>query len=736
DGRVKILDFGLAQMKVPVDEDAETATLTPEGTVPGTIIGTLGYMSPEQLKGEPADARSDIFALGCVLYEMFGGKAPFLRDSTAETSAAILKEEPAPLSASGAALPAELDRTVRRCLEKSPMARFQSSSDLAYNLRSITTDHAVPMVTATAVTPVRRRRRAMWIGAGTAALFVAGLFGWTTLRPSEQDLPPLKTVPLTSFPGEEIHPAISPDGSMVAFVRAGETGTLDLYVKLIGEGNPLLLSDTASHAWSPSWSPDGRRIAFYSAILNEDGESSFAVESVPALGGPRRQLLTTAEAGPGEGLSWSPDGSTLAIVDREVPDDPIAIFLLSLETGGKRRLTTPPADHIGDVCPQFSPDGRTVAFVRHSTELESSVFLVPAEGGEPRLLVTGNVFTSGVDWTSDGREIIFSANRPGSPGYFALWRVRVEGGEPQLLPVGEGGVYPSLSRQRAVMTYQKLSGRGDIWRIGGPSADGEYREPSRLISSSTHNSLPRYSPDGSLIAFGSRRSGFEELWICNSDGSNPTQLTHMDGGAGAASWSPDGQQVTFTSMEGENWDLWAVSPTGGIPRRLTDGDAREASSTWSRDGRWIYFTSNRSSSSYELYRMPAGDGDAIQLTTAGGFFGVESTDGQTLYFTKRSFWEGPYGIWRIPVEGGEEVEIHDRGEGSSWEVLESGICYLNLQSDIPTVEFLDFASGEVRQVAEVQGASMWGFAVSPDGRWVLYQRQERESDIMLVENFR
>jgi serine/threonine protein kinase len=130
DGRVKILDFGLAQIKAPVEEDAETATLTPEGTVPGTIMGTLGYMSPEQLRGEPVDARSDIFALGCVLYEMVAGRAAFLRASTAETTAAILKEEPSPLSASGP-LPAELERTVRRCLEKNPEARFQSSSDLA-----------------------------------------------------------------------------------------------------------------------------------------------------------------------------------------------------------------------------------------------------------------------------------------------------------------------------------------------------------------------------------------------------------------------------------------------------------------------------------------------------------------------------------------------------------------------------------------------------------------------------
>ncbi len=143
DGRVKVLDFGLAQVKEPVEEEAETATLTPAGTVPGSVMGTMGYMSPEQLRGQPVDARSDIFALGSVLYEMLSGKAAFLRKSAADTSAAILKEEPERVSSTGIVLPAEIERSIHRCLEKSPDARFQSASDLAYNLKSISTDQVV-----------------------------------------------------------------------------------------------------------------------------------------------------------------------------------------------------------------------------------------------------------------------------------------------------------------------------------------------------------------------------------------------------------------------------------------------------------------------------------------------------------------------------------------------------------------------------------------------------------------
>jgi serine/threonine protein kinase/Tfp pilus assembly protein PilF len=177
DGRVKVLDFGLAQMKEPVDEEAATATLTPAGTAVGTVMGTMGYMSPEQLRGERADARSDIFALGCVLYEMLSGRTAFLRDSTAETTAAILKEEPERLSSTGAILPADVERCIHRCLEKNQEARFQSASDLAYNLRSISIDQVISPVTAPKGKFSGQRRRMIWLAA-VAAIVVVVLVGF------------------------------------------------------------------------------------------------------------------------------------------------------------------------------------------------------------------------------------------------------------------------------------------------------------------------------------------------------------------------------------------------------------------------------------------------------------------------------------------------------------------------------------------------------------------------------
>jgi len=206
DGRVKILDFGLAQVKVPVEEEAETATMTPVGTVAGTVMGTMGYMSPEQLRGEQSDARSDIFALGCVLYEMLSGQTAFLRNSTAETTAAILKEEPKRLSSTDTVLPADFERTIHRCLEKSPDARYQSSADLAFALRSVSTDQAIRVASSTEVTAHPNRRLWPWVAVAAATLVAASAAVWLYhSRPVEE--PAVETLPrIAVLPFENLGP--------------------------------------------------------------------------------------------------------------------------------------------------------------------------------------------------------------------------------------------------------------------------------------------------------------------------------------------------------------------------------------------------------------------------------------------------------------------------------------------------------------------------------------------------
>jgi dipeptidyl aminopeptidase/acylaminoacyl peptidase len=288
------------------------------------------------------------------------------------------------------------------------------------------------------------------------------------------------------------------------------------------------------------------------------------------------------------------------------------------------------------------------------------------------------------------------------------------------------------------MSYIKADERSDIWRVGGPAAPEEDRTPTRFISSTRVEQFPEYSPDGQKILFASGRSGPNEIWICDSDGSNPRRLTFLEDESTLGSWSPDGKQIAFMSLKEGSLDIYVVKVAGGFPRRLTKETSDEFCPRWSRDGRWIYFCSNRTGGNLELFKVPAEGGDAVQLTKNGGTVASESPDGRFIYFSKTTLeWPPrPLGIWRIPVDGGEEVQVHDREVFLLWEVLEQGIFYWSRDSIPPALELLDLTTGEVKQVAVLEKKpDLYGFSVSPDGRWLLYRVFEAEEDIMLVENF-
>jgi Tol biopolymer transport system component len=724
DGRVKILDFGLAKLRHTMSlahDDERTATRPTES---GTVLGTVGYMSPEQVRGEAVDPRADIFSFGAVLYEMLSGRRAFRGSTPAETLAAILNEDPPEVSGTARRIPPGLARIVHRCLEKRPGDRFHSAHDLTLALEAVSSGASRP-----SWLPVVRRRPLLGAGALLVLAAIAGLWiAW----PREPPPSPLRVRPITSTPGIETDPALSPDGHQVAFVRRGEK-TLDLYVQLIDGGEPLLLSRGKGDIYLPTWSPDGTRIAFLRDEEGEDGQVDRGVFVIPALGGAERRVAACSTRG--GALAWSPDGQRLAVNGKESPEEPEALFLLSLESGERQRLTRPPSSLAGDSLPSFSPDGGTVAFVR-GEPWENDIYLAPIGGGEERRLTVGNRNTEGLAWTPDGRAIVFSSWRVGGAGPFCLWRIPVSGGDPEPLDFGENGQWPTVSREGGRLAYTRLDWSMDIWRVGGPSAPDDQRSPTRLFGSTRMDLHPRYSPDGQDIAFTSNRSGALEIWVCASDGSRPRQLTFLDSSmTGNPIWSPDGQTIAFFSAKESNWDTWVVSASGGLPRRLTTGPAREVLSSWSRDGRWVYVCSNESGRN-EVWKVPAGGGDAVQVTTQGGCEASESSDGRFLYVTKSDV-SGPPGLWRISRDGGEETKVADWVQPAFWTVLDQGILGVDFSSRTPVLRLFDFATGRSRPLAELDNLGAAGFTASPDGRWVLYTGgKEQEADIMLVEGFR
>jgi Tol biopolymer transport system component len=690
DGFVKLLDFGLAKLVEPGDSDQRGEALTTQqdeaaSTEQGTILGTVAYMSPEQADGKKVDARSDIFSFGVVLYEMVTGQRAFQGDSKLSTLAAILYKEPQPASEIMPGIPGDLERIISRCLRKDRARRFQHMADLKVALQELKEDSDSGKLVR-APPPRRGHHRSLtWVAALLALFVAAAVASWFHRpRPEVPDEPQF-AVPLTSYAGYEGQASFSPDGNQVAFVWDGEEqDNRDIYIKLIGGGPPLPLTHHPADDFRPAWSPDGRWIAF----LRDLSAGKLAVLLVPALGGTERKLTETftSVSSFGSLLAWSPDGSSLAISGKPSPDEPAGLFLLSIESRVKRRLTAPPAKWLVDVGPAFSPDGHTLAFSRYSGFDISDLYLLALSDsgvpvGEPRRLTFENAETFGAAWTPDGREIVFTSGRAGTT---SLWRVDVSGsGKPQrLASVGEGGSEPAIARQGRRLAYTHELSDENIYRLRVSGRPGKASPPKSFLHTTRIDGNPRFSPDGKWIAFVSGRSsrpGNYEIWVSDSDGSAAAQLTSLGAKSGMPSWSPDGERIAFDcSLDGQ-YEIYVIGANGGKPQRLTSSLATDAVPSWSGDGKWVYFGSDRSGED-QVWKVPASGGKAVQVTHKGGFMALESPDGKWVYYMKSNTATS---LWKIPVEGGEETQVLASVARRSFAVVDGGIYFISQPSSHP-----------------------------------------------------
>ena len=596
---------------------------------------------------------------------------------------------------------------------------------------------------APSVVALRTGRRRFWPTATVSAIVViGGCVLWLHVNQRREPAP--APVPLTSYPGSEVLPSFSPDGNQVAFAwNTAENppihSNFDIYLKLIDGSEAVRLTHDPADDLSPAWSPDGRYIAFL-RTLSADRMGVFLI---PAIGGRERKLaevdLNLEESVAFPGLSWFPDGKWLAVMDKASPGEPTALFLLSADSGDKRRLTSPPLGIPGDETPSVSRDGRAVVFTRSTSKnigdlfvLQLSEDLTPKD--EPDRLTFDNRYSAYPAWTPDGREIVFTSGRPHTPG---LWSIQLSRPgsrvtKPERLAfTGEGVMQPAISRQGR-LAYTQFTVDVDIWKLdlnGGHPTNGS---PVDLISSTRIDHDAQYSPDGSRIVFSSNRSGSFELWVCNSDGSNPVQLTSFTSPYYMSSpmWSPDGGLIYFHYHPDGKPSVYMIGSGGGRPKRL----GLEGPDAWSRDGKWIYFTSNRSGRD-QIWKMTPSGGDAVQVTKNGGSGEVESPDRHYLYYLKTGT-DGKTGLWRLPLGGGDETQVLESILNSNFAVTDRGIYFIP-DSKPFSVRFLSFDSGEVVRITDLKHEPGYGFSVSPDGRSLLYAGYEAiRSDLMLVEKFR
>ncbi len=493
----------------------------------------------------------------------------------------------------------------------------------------------------------------MWLVSGAVvaalALVVGSLLSNRTAAPPAA---PLKITPFTADGGVKAGPQLSPDGEKVGYVWAGPSGdNWDIYVKALGVGTkPLRLTEHAAIETFPVWSPNGRQIAF-TRLTNEGA----AIYTIPSLGGQEARLIGPVDVTlPSPSFlaipSWSPDGDWLAFVETAAGTG--RIVRLSLDTLEEEPLTSPPEDSAGDHQPLYSPDGTQLAFVRSGSKVlgDLDVWVQPANGGEIRQLTFGRYDWLWLSsWTPDGAEIVFAVSRP----HWRLFRLSLAGGEPQPVSgTGLGSAGASIRGDRMVYV-QWVFPPANIWRVPGRKASMPDQPPQMLISSSRDDNNPAYSPDGRRIAFQSDRAGSSNIWVCDSDGSNPIQLTHFEAHTGTPRWSPDGRRITFDSLEAGDWNIYVIDAQGGRPRRLTRETHDDNMASWSRDGHWIYFVSDRSGD-HQIWKVPAEGGEAEQVTQGGGYYAEQSWDGLYLYYENE---QSNPGIWRVPVDGGEETEV-------------------------------------------------------------------------------
>jgi Tol biopolymer transport system component len=752
DGVAKVLDFGLAKLVETEVSEEETTDLKP-ATDEGMIVGTAAYMSPEQAQGRRVDARSDIFSFGSVLYEMVTGRRAFSGESKVSTLAAILKEEPRPPSELVPAVPRELERLIQHCMRKDPARRFQHMDDVRILLEQLREDSESGKLPVAAPSSRSSFSRLGVAGLVVAALvLVAGAWLWMRRPIAPAPEAPLVATPLTTSPGFEIQPTFAPDGNEIAFAWDGEKqDNYDIYRKLIGPGDPLRLTRDPAADRSPAWSSDGRSIAFIRTpnqgphvhpFLTNPTVRPGGIYLIPALGGAERRLADIATLTRCSGLAWTADNKWLIVSDEPAGELP-GLFLLSPESGEKRRLTSAPQrQHSlrgGDCEPALSPDGRWLAFIRVVDVSIGDVHVLRlgpdmTAQGSPEPLTFDNRLAQSPTWLFGGSEILFSQGAQTSERQMLRLAAVPPGphaNDRRQVPVGMDAWDLAFSRTSRRLVFSRQQRDTNIYRLelrGPGEATGE---PQRLIASTRSEDNPQYSPKGDTVAFASTRSGSEEIWLSSADGSNARQLTSMGGSKTSnPRWSPDGTTIVFDSRLKGSADLYLIGAQGGSPRPLTDQPSYDGEAMWSRDGGLIYFGSDRTGR-MELWRILAGGGEATQVTRNGGCCAFESPAGRWLYFAKGFFGSE---LWKAPVAGGAETRVLENlTYGFNYAPTSHGVYFLRGSA----LAYLDFATGKIKLLLPRIRDSGFGLTLSPDGHSLLYtQTDSSGADLMLVENFR
>jgi len=730
DGTAKVLDFGLAKAYAADGVGASTSrggnlANSPTFTSPaamtqvGVILGTAAYMSPEQARGKPVDRRADIWAFGCVVYEMITGRGPFGGADLTETLASIVRDTP-DWTRLPASVPPAVRALIERCLDKDPHQRLRDIGEARIAL----TRAPVPALAAPRTRsswPIRLAWAAAGLVAGTGAMLL-----WAP-RGSDPRPAVFSLQQLTEMPGAEIDPDISPDGRQVLYA-AGDMGGRDLYLLRVGGGRAInLTASSPADDTQGAFSPDGERIAFRS---ERDGGGLFVMGAT----GESVKRVTPAGFDP----RWSPDGrrlaySTEAVVDPYSRVVRAELWTADVETGATTRVWTGDA-----VQPSWSPHGTRIAFWANVAG-QRDIWTIAASGGTP-VAVTSDLATDWApEWSPDGGALYFVSDRGGSPN---LWRVTIDessgvpGGVPQPVTNGVralGSARFSRDGSRMVLGATDRSFELSLTDLDPASPD---RGAARTTIHSPSLGWCGPSRDATWLAC-TTRTGHEDIVLLRSDGSETRRLTDDSAKDRIPVWSPDDRTLAFMSSRTGRWELWAIGADGSGLRQLTDLQADLAWGAWSPDGKRIAVAST-SLAPYGFWFLDASrtsTRDTALFVPTDKAFGADSwsSDGALLAGTETDPAGDPAAltVWDVNAR-----RLFKRIELPLVRAATIDVSFVPGTHDLLAnttdgVVLVNADTGRSRLIRKV--APPLENRVSGDGRTLLVERPGLEADLWLME---
>ncbi|HXI91096.1 MAG TPA: LpqB family beta-propeller domain-containing protein [Blastocatellia bacterium] len=741
DGLVKVLDFGLAKLgehETPV-EHLEVPAFSRGETGAGLLMGTLPYMSPEQIRGEPVNARSDIFSLGVVIYEMITGHAPFLGESNTDLIASILEYDPPPLLGLSTAVLPELQRIVDKALIKNQEDRYPNVQDLFGDLRRLqelstrskiehSAEANVPVARVSGHTKVYFPRVLL-----PAALIVALAATYILIKSVARLHRPSQNMRLAVLPGGEksVGAAISHNGKYLVQVIQ-DAGQQSLWVRNLAANTKTRVAAPAGGVYrGPAFSPDDNYIYY---VRTDDKPAT--LYRIPTIGGDSEKVLR----GVGTSITFSPDGNRLAFV-RDMGKGRTALVRSSLDGSEERTLAERlmPAFFSGSLA--WSPDGNVIvccagvgAGGRYTNVVE-----VRAEGGPEREICSQhwNDLTQ-VTWLPDGAGLILSAMEK-DHNASQIWRLSYPSGELRKITNDLDDYGPiSLTADSRSLVTTRFERRTNFWVA--PNGDSSKAVPI-TTGKRDYYRFVSWTLDDKLV-YPSDASGHRDIWIMEADGTGQKQLTVDAGNNLQSSVSPDGRYIVFSSNRPRvaTYNVWRMEIDGGNPLRLTHG-AGEVQPRCSPDGKWVIYTSGGPEGDITertIWKIPVDGGEPVQLTNKPSNWPDVSPDGKLV-----ACWykDDPGSAWQIailPVEGGQPAKLFkvpsNPGHAIRWTPDGKAVSFIVTRDEISNIWSQALAGDAPKQLTDFRSEEIICFDWSRDGRLVC-SRLSIARDLVLIRDF-